>query len=113
LTADIAPDEFKLYKCKNNMWDIATPLIVCNQHVGNIFSGQFVFDDEPADVNFFRAQAQRYGFDEEQYVAALAAVPRLSREHLNACMAFLTKASKPRSWFCWAHTPGHRWDEKT
>jgi signal transduction histidine kinase len=91
LTAGVAPGEFKLYKCKNNMWAIATPLIVCNQHVGNIFSGQFVFDDEPPDVEFFRTQAQRYGFNEEQYLAALAAVPRLSREHLNRCMAFLTK----------------------
>ena len=91
LTADIAPGEFKLYKCKNNMWDIATPLIVCNQHVGNIFSGQFVFDDEPFDVDFFRTQAQRYGFNEEQYLAALAAVPRLSREHVKTCMTFLAK----------------------
>ena len=90
LTAGITPGQFKLYKCKNNMWDIATPLIVCNQHVGNIFSGQFVFDDEPLDVEFFRTQAGRYGFNEEQYLAALAAVPRLNREHLNRCMAFLT-----------------------
>ena len=91
LAADIAPGEFKLYKCKNNMWDIATPLIVCNQHVGNIFSVQIVFDDEPPDVEFFRTQARRYGFNEEQYLAALAAVPRLSREHVNTCMTFLTK----------------------
>jgi polar amino acid transport system substrate-binding protein len=91
LTAGIAPGEFKLYKCKNNMWDIATPLIVCDQHVGNIFSGQFVFDDEPLDIKFFRSQAQRYGFNEEQYLSALAAVPRLGREHLNRCMTFLTK----------------------
>jgi polar amino acid transport system substrate-binding protein len=91
LAAGVAPGEFKLYKCKNNMWAIATPLIVCNQHVGNIFSGQFVFDDEPPDVEFFRTQAQRYGFNEEQYLAALAAVPRLSREHVNTCMTFLTK----------------------
>jgi signal transduction histidine kinase len=91
LAAGVAPGEFKLYKCKNNMWDIATPLIVCNQHVGNIFSGQFVFDDEPLDVEFFQTQAQRYGFDEEQYLAALEAVPRLSREHVNTCMTFLTK----------------------
>lgn len=91
LTAGISPGEFKLYKCKNNMWDIATPLIVFDQHVGNVFSGQFVFEDEPIDVDFFRTQAQRYGFNEEQYLAALEAVPRLSREHLDRCMTFLTK----------------------
>ena len=25
LSAGVPPGEFKLYKCKNNMWDIATP----------------------------------------------------------------------------------------
>jgi polar amino acid transport system substrate-binding protein len=91
LTAGIAPGQFKLYKCKNNMWDIATPLMVEDQQVGNIFSGQFVFDDEPFDTELFREQARRYGFDERQYLAALAEVPVLSRSHLETCMTFLTK----------------------
>ena len=34
LSAGVAPGEFKLYKCKNNMWDIATPIMVGGQHVG-------------------------------------------------------------------------------
>jgi ligand-binding sensor protein len=104
LTADIGPGEFKLYKCKNNMWDIATPLMVGHQHVGNIFSGQFVFDDEPFDTEFFRAQAQRYGFEEEHYLAALAVVPRLSREHLKRCMSFLTKLANMISQMSYANT---------
>jgi signal transduction histidine kinase len=91
LTAGIASGEFKLYKCKNNMWDVATPLVVCGRHIGNVFSGQIVFEDEPPDIGFFRKQAQRYGFNEEKYIAALAEVPRLSRDHLTKCMAFLTK----------------------
>ncbi|MCO5384372.1 MAG: PocR ligand-binding domain-containing protein [Methanosarcina barkeri] len=41
LSLGVAPGEFKMYKCKNNMWDVATPLIVGGQHIGNIFSGHF------------------------------------------------------------------------
>ena len=79
LSAGVAPGEFKLYKCKNNMWDVATPIMVGGRHVGNLFTGQFFFDDEPVDYELFRSQARRYGFDEQPYLAALEAVPRLSR----------------------------------
>ncbi|MFH0976474.1 MAG: PAS domain S-box protein [Spirochaetota bacterium] len=91
LTSGVQPGEFRLYKCRNNMWDIATPLIVSGHHVGNIFSGQFFFDEEPLDYDLFRIQAKRYGFDEQAYISALEAVPRLSRESVNAGMSFLMK----------------------
>jgi PAS domain S-box-containing protein len=88
LTRGVSPGEFKLYKCKNGMWDAVTPLIVGGQHMGNLFWGQFFFDDEPVDREFFRAQARKYGFDEEEYLAALDNVPRISREALDTGMAF-------------------------
>jgi PAS domain S-box-containing protein len=91
LTQGVPPGESRLYKCKNNMWDIATPIIVGGEHVGNLFSGQFFFDDEPLDYGFFRSQAEKYGFNERDYIAALERVPRLSRESLNEGMAFFTK----------------------
>ena len=68
-----------------------TPIIVSGKHVGNIFSGQFFFVDEPLDYELFRSQAEKYGFNEEEYIAALEKVPRLSRETVNTGMAFLTK----------------------
>ncbi len=58
--------EYRLYRCKNNMWDIATPIVVGGKVLGNIFSGQFFFEDEAVDRELFRAQAQRYGFDERR-----------------------------------------------
>jgi two-component system, chemotaxis family, CheB/CheR fusion protein len=91
LTKGVPPGESRLYKCKNNMWDIATPIMVGKQHVGNIFSGQFFFDDEPVDYELFRRQAGQYGFDEREYIAALEAVPRLSRDFVDKGMAFLMK----------------------
>lgn len=91
LTTDILPGEFKLYKCKNHMWDVATPIMVGDVHVGNLFSGQFFFDDEPLDYELFKSQAERYGFDMDKYIAALECVPRLRREFLATGMDFLTK----------------------
>jgi len=73
------------------MWDVATPIVVGGQHVGNIFSGQFFFEDEPLDYDFFRAQAKKYGFNEEEYIAALEKVPRLSREYVDTVMSFFMK----------------------
>ncbi|MDD3248634.1 MAG: PAS domain S-box protein [Methanosarcina sp.] len=91
LSVGVAPGEFKLYRCKNNMWDIATPIIVGGQHVGNIFLGQFFFEGELLDYELFRSQARKYGFNEEKYIAALEKVPRLSKEAVNTIMVFFMK----------------------
>ncbi len=91
LSAGVPLGEFKLYKCKNNMWDIVTPIFSGNQHVGNIFSGQFFFDDEPMDYELFRSQARKYDFNEEEYIAALEKVPRLSRDTVETSMSFFMK----------------------
>ncbi len=68
--------------------DIATPIIVESQHIGYVFSGQFFFDDESLDYELFRSRARQYGFNEEEYIAALEKVPRLSREAVDTGMAF-------------------------
>jgi PAS domain S-box-containing protein len=86
---NVLPGEYKLYKCKNNMWDILTPITVSNQHIGNIVAGQFIFNDEPLDYELFRSQAIKYDFNEEEYIAALEKVPRLSREVVNTAMSFI------------------------
>lgn len=89
LSRGILPGKFKLYKCKNKMWDIATPIMMGDQLVGNVFLGQFFFDDELLDYDFFRSQARQYGFNEEEYICALEAAPCLSREAINTGMTFL------------------------
>jgi signal transduction histidine kinase len=91
LTEGVPAGEFRLYKCKNGMWDAVTPVMVGGQHMGNLFWGQFFFEDEPLDREFFRAQALKYGFDEEGYLAALERVPRISRQALDTGMAFYLK----------------------
>ncbi|KKG10984.1 PocR ligand-binding domain-containing protein [Methanosarcina sp. 2.H.A.1B.4] len=97
LSAGVLPGEFKLYRCRNNMWDIATPIMVEGQHIGNMFSGQFFFENEPLNYELFRAQARKYGFNEEEYIAALEKVPRLKWETVNAGMNFLTRLANMSS----------------
>lgn len=88
LSMDVAPGGYKLYKCKNNIWDVVTPVMVEGQRIGNIFSGQFFFDNEPLNYELFRSQARKYGFNEEEYIKALEKVPRLSRKAVDTSMAF-------------------------
>ena len=88
LSSGVLPGEFKMYKCKNNMWDIVTPIMVGDQHVGYVFAGQFFFEDEPLDYELFRSHARKYGFNEEEYIIALEKVPRLSTEDVDTSMGF-------------------------
>lgn len=88
LTNGVATGTFKAYRCKNHMWDMVTPLEVAGKHVGNVFIGQFFYEDEMPDVELFREEARRYGFDETEYLAALDRVPRFSREAADAGMQF-------------------------
>jgi ligand-binding sensor protein len=81
------------YKCKNRLCDVVTPLYIGGKHVGNIYTGQFFYDDEVVDVGSFIEQAARYGFDRESYLQALRRVPRLSRERVKTLMDFLVKFS--------------------
>jgi PAS domain S-box-containing protein len=66
----------------------------CYSHHGwqstrrHVFAGQFFFDDEPLDLEIFRSQAKKYGFNEEEYITALDKVPRLSREAVETGMSF-------------------------
>ena len=86
LTTGVKPGEFKLYKCKNNMWDVVTPIMLGERQIGNLISGQFLFEDEVVDRDIFTAQARKYGFDEAEYMAALDRVPRVSRARMTAAM---------------------------
>jgi PAS domain S-box-containing protein len=94
LTHEILPGDSRLYRCKNNMWDIATPFFLEGEQVGNIFMGQFFFDDEPVDQELFRKQASVYGFDERLYLEALLEVPVLSREMVTSAMVFFADFAK-------------------
>ncbi len=88
LSSGVSAGSFKRYRCKNNMWDIVTPIEVGGRHLGNIFIGQFFYEGEIPDRELFRNQARRYGFEETEYLAALDRVLSWSRETIDTAMAF-------------------------
>lgn len=81
-------EKYSLYKCRNGLVDCAIPIYIEEEHVVNLFTGQFFL--EPPDLNFFREQAYKYGFDEEKYLEALSEVPILGIEKVEQGILFLT-----------------------
>jgi signal transduction histidine kinase len=75
------------YKCTNGLVDVAIPLTIDGEHLANLFTGQFLL--EPPDINYFRAQAVRYGFDVDAYLDALKEVPVFDVAFVRRGLAFL------------------------
>ena len=75
------------YRCPHGLVDNATPIVVAGKHVGNFFTGQFFL--EVPDLEFFRTQARRYGFDEQAYLDAVRRVPVWSEQKLAQYLDFI------------------------
>lgn len=80
-------NRYHFYHCLNGLVDVAVPIIINGEHVANLFSGQFFFE-EP-DIQFFKNQAHQFGFDEPSYIKALLEVPVISEEKVKIAMEFL------------------------
>jgi PAS domain S-box-containing protein len=76
------------YRCRNGLRDVAMPIIIGGEHLATFFTGQFFYDDDKPDVEFFRAQAREFGFDEDAYLAALSTVPICTREQIHNIMEY-------------------------
>jgi len=91
LASGVVFGESRAYKCKNNMWDMVTPIVVGGRHLGNIYLGQFLYDDETLNYEVFRGKARQHGFNESEYLKALDSVPRMNREMAEVVMSFFAK----------------------
>ncbi|MBD5803602.1 Cyclic di-GMP phosphodiesterase Gmr [Azoarcus sp. Aa7] len=89
LASHLRKGEFIDYKCKNGLWDVVTPVFVGKEHLGNLYCGQFFYDDDVVDESFFAAQAERFNYDKTTYLAAIAGVPRFSREKVRSVMGLV------------------------
>jgi PAS domain S-box-containing protein len=76
------------YKCPHGLVDNATPIIINGKHYGNFFTGQFFLETKP-DIEFFRQQAIKFGFDEVSYLEAVQKVPIWSEEKLHQYLDFI------------------------
>ena len=81
-----------VYRCPMGLVDAATPIIVDGQHLGNIFTGQLF--TEPPDEAYFVEQARTYGFDVNEYLAAVRKVPLFSEEKLDQNLNFLRRLTQ-------------------
>jgi len=73
--------------CESGLVDGATPIIIQGAHVANLFTGQILLE-EP-DIERFRKQGRAYGYDVDDYLKALAAVPVVTEQEFAQALAFL------------------------
>ncbi|MGE0090302.1 MAG: PocR ligand-binding domain-containing protein [Bacteroidales bacterium] len=85
-------EKYHFYNCLNGLVDVAVPIIIKGEHIANLFSGQFFFE-EP-DKSFFIKQAKEFGFDEKKYMDALEKVPVVSEGKVKVAMDFLVDMTK-------------------
>ncbi len=85
-------NNYAIYKCRNGLTDCATPLVIDDVHVANLFIGQF-FLTEP-DPAFFKAQATELGLSQQDYLAAIAEVPIVAEEKLPALLSLLASLAQ-------------------
>ncbi len=80
------------YTCAHGLTDVASPIVVAGQHVAQVMTGQ-LFLEKP-DREFFRKQAEQFGFDQEAYLEALDEVPIITAERLDVIMKFLVMLAR-------------------
>lgn len=83
-----------IYKCKNGLYDIAIPIIIEEKLLATIIFGQFSFEGEEPDIAFFTAQADKYGFDKNEYLEALARIPYFSKAFVDNVLKMYTSLAK-------------------
>ncbi|AKL94012.1 PAS/PAC sensor hybrid histidine kinase [Clostridium aceticum] len=78
---------YKIYQCQNGLIDAVAPVIVQEEHIANVFTGQLLLGKP--DLDFFIKQAREFGFDESEYVRALLEIPIIEEKRLKHIMAYL------------------------
>ncbi|MCP3928475.1 MAG: PAS domain S-box protein, partial [Bacteroidetes bacterium] len=86
---------FVLYKCPHGMIGASSPIFIAGEHVANVFSGQvFIYEPDETIENAFREQAEKFGFDETEYMKAFQEVPVFAEEKFRHALPFLSKMAK-------------------
>jgi diguanylate cyclase (GGDEF)-like protein/PAS domain S-box-containing protein len=76
------------YKCYFGLWHIAMPIMVTGRHLATMFMTQFCIADQVPAREFFVTQSQKFGYDLQDYLAALDRVPILSREKVDYTISY-------------------------
>lgn len=80
------------YKCGNGLIDVAYPIIIDGEHLATVYTGQFLFK-EP-DIEQFRRQAEKYGFNEEDYINTVKKVPIYTKDKVDSIMNYVRQLAE-------------------
>ncbi|MDA3932313.1 MAG: PocR ligand-binding domain-containing protein [Tenericutes bacterium] len=80
-------NDYNIYKCHNGLYDVSVPIMIDDEHIANLFTGQFFFE-EP-NISFFQEQAKKYGFEEQSYIKALKEVPIVTESQVKDIIKYL------------------------
>ena len=90
-------DRFELHRCGCGLWHLIVPIIVDDKQLGFLIICQFFMEEEESPAGRFTTQAQRYGYDESNYLYALEKVPRIRRDILKRAISFYIKFAETLS----------------
>ena len=80
-------DELAILPCENGLVNGATPVILRGMHLANVTSGQVLL--EKPDLELFRNQAEKFGYDADEYLSSLSGVPVVTEEQIKNALNFL------------------------
>ncbi len=81
-------NELSIKPCGNGLVDGATPVIIQGMHLASLATGQVLL--APPDIAFFEGLAAKYGYDTDEYLAALANVSVVTEQQLKNALIFLS-----------------------
>ncbi|MCK5148265.1 PocR ligand-binding domain-containing protein [bacterium] len=68
----------------------SSPVLIEGEHLATVFTGQFFYSPPNEEIeDFFKKQAQSFGFEEESYMAAFRDIPVFPKEKYKAMLDVL------------------------
>ncbi|MCF6267822.1 MAG: PocR ligand-binding domain-containing protein [Desulfuromusa sp.] len=81
--------DVRIDHCQNGLVDACTPIVVQGEHLAYLFTGQVLFS--PPDLERFKSQALKFGYDEQHYLRSLAEVPIVDEKQISSILRYLAK----------------------
>ena len=77
-----------IYQCGNERYHAAAPVYVEEVQLACVYFGQFFYEDDVLDDEYYRQQARKFGLDEQTYLDALKKIPVYSRQKIKNLLTF-------------------------
>jgi len=92
LQDEIFDDQPVINLCPHGLLDAAEPIVINGERLGALLIGQ-VFAEQP-DLDFYRREAEHYGFDAAEFLQLLSAVPVISRVQFEKVLRLMSSLTK-------------------